>query len=137
MNSALDSTDRGKDLSREHWHWDHSLLVQDSIRFLEGLNVYSCLKYLASPPIQMDSFELKSRGKGTEILTQIFQAKYYLAGPKIILMALSSCKLIIRYSLPFDNHFTEKVVFHTNCATLVWWTRCESHPHFILHWKLS
>ena len=90
MNSALNSTDRGKDLSREHWHWDHSLLFQDSIKFLEGLIMYSCLKYLASPPIQMDNFELKSRGKGTEISIQIFQAKYYLAGPKIILMVLCS-----------------------------------------------
>ena len=50
----------------------------------------SSLKYLASPPLQMDSFELKSRWKGTEISTQIFKAKYYLAGPKIILMALYS-----------------------------------------------
>ena len=54
--------------------------------------MYSCLKYQASPPIQMDSFELKSRRKGTEIWSeisnQIFEVKYYLAGPKIILMAL-------------------------------------------------
>ena len=39
-NSALDSTDRGQDLFREHW--DHSLAFQDAIKFLEGLIVYSC-----------------------------------------------------------------------------------------------
>ena len=37
-NSALDSIDSGRDLLREHW--DHSLVVQDSSKFLEGLNSY-------------------------------------------------------------------------------------------------
>ena len=90
LNSALGLIDWGKELSREHW--GHSLVFQDSIKFLQGLIMYSCLKYLASPPIQMESFELKSRWKGTEnwseISTQIFEAKYYMTGPKTILMAL-------------------------------------------------
>ena len=47
-NSALDSTDRGRDLFREHW--DHSLVFQDSIQFLEGLIMYSCSKFLPTPP---------------------------------------------------------------------------------------
>ena len=38
-NSALDSIDRGRDPFREHW--DHSLVFQDSIKFLEGLIMYS------------------------------------------------------------------------------------------------
>ena len=33
--------------------------------------MYLCLKYQASPPIQMDSFELESRWKGTEIWSEI------------------------------------------------------------------
>ena len=41
-NSALDSIDSGRDLLREHW--DHSLVVQDSSKFLEGLTIYSCSK---------------------------------------------------------------------------------------------
>ena len=41
-NSALDSIDSGRDLFREHW--DHSLVVQDSSKFLEGLTIYSCSK---------------------------------------------------------------------------------------------
>ena len=39
-NSVLESIDRGQDLFREHW--DHSLVFQDSINFLEGLIMYSC-----------------------------------------------------------------------------------------------
>ena len=41
-NSALDSIDWGRDLLREHW--DHSLVFQDSSKFLEGLTMYSCSK---------------------------------------------------------------------------------------------
>ena len=39
-NSELDSIDRGRDLLREHWN--HSLVLQDSIKFLEDLIMYSC-----------------------------------------------------------------------------------------------
>ena len=39
-NSALDSIERGRDLFRGHW--DHSLVFQDSIKFLKGLIMYSC-----------------------------------------------------------------------------------------------
>ena len=47
-NSALDSIDRGQDLSREHW--DHHLLVfQCSIKFLESLIMHSCSKCLPHP----------------------------------------------------------------------------------------
>ena len=52
-NSALESIDRGQDLFREHW--DHSLVFQDSIKFLEGLIMYSCSKLLP-PPLHMDSW---------------------------------------------------------------------------------
>ena len=44
LNSALDSNDRGQDLFREHWN--HSLVVQDSIKFLESLIMNSCSKCL-------------------------------------------------------------------------------------------
>ena len=47
MNSALGLIDRGRDLFREHW--DHSLIFQYSIKFLEELVLYSCPKYLAHP----------------------------------------------------------------------------------------
>ena len=43
-NLALDLTDRGRDLSREHWHY--SLVFQDSIKFLDDLIMYSCSKCL-------------------------------------------------------------------------------------------
>ena len=46
--SALDSIDRGRDLFREHW--DHSLVFQDSIKFLEGLIMYSYSKCIPIPP---------------------------------------------------------------------------------------
>ena len=46
-NSALDSIDRGRDPFRERC--DHSLIFQDSIKFLEGLIVYSCSKCLPHP----------------------------------------------------------------------------------------
>ena len=46
-NSALDSIDRGRDPFREHW--DHSLVFQDSIKFLEGLIMYSYSKCLPLP----------------------------------------------------------------------------------------
>ena len=52
-NSALDSIDRERDLFGEHW--DHSLVFQDSIKFLEGLNMYSCSNWLLLP-LQMDSW---------------------------------------------------------------------------------
>ena len=39
-NLALDSIDSGRDFFREHW--DHSLVFQDSIKFLEVLIMYSC-----------------------------------------------------------------------------------------------
>ena len=46
-NSALDSPDRGRNLLREHWqHW---LVFQDSSKFLDGLIMYSCSKYLPQP----------------------------------------------------------------------------------------
>ena len=51
-NSVLDSIDRRRDLPREHW--DHSLVIQYSIKFLKGLIMYSCLKYL--PTLQMYSW---------------------------------------------------------------------------------
>ena len=56
------------------------------------------------------------RWKGNKISTLTFEAKYYLVGPKVILMAVYSCKLIIHYSLPLNNHSTEPVIFHTNCV---------------------
>ena len=37
-NPALDSVDRGQDLFRENW--DHSLVFQDFIKFLEDLIMY-------------------------------------------------------------------------------------------------
>ena len=43
-NSSLDSIDRGQDPFREHW--DHLLVFQDSIKFLEGLIMCSCSKCL-------------------------------------------------------------------------------------------
>ena len=46
-NSALESIDRGQDLFREHW--DHLLVFQDSIKFLEGLIMYSYSKCLLHP----------------------------------------------------------------------------------------
>ena len=46
-NSALDSPNRGRNLLREHWqHW---LVFQNSSKFLEGLIMYSCSKYLPQP----------------------------------------------------------------------------------------
>ena len=51
-NSALESIDRGQDLFREHW--DHSLVFQDSIEFLEGLIVF--IFKMLTPPLQMDSW---------------------------------------------------------------------------------
>ena len=50
-NSALESIDRGQDLFREHW--DHSLVFQDSIKFLEGFNCVFMFKIL-TPPLFMD-----------------------------------------------------------------------------------
>ena len=47
LNSALDSIARGRDLLREHW--SHSLVFQDSSKFLEGLITHSCSKYLSYP----------------------------------------------------------------------------------------
>ena len=46
-NSALDLIDRGRGPFREHW--DHSLVFQDSIKFLEGLIMYSSSKCLSHP----------------------------------------------------------------------------------------
>ena len=46
-NSALDSIVRGRDPLREYW--DHSLVFQGSIKFLEGLIMYSCSKCLPHP----------------------------------------------------------------------------------------
>ena len=46
-NTVLDSIDRGQDLLRELW--DHLLVFQDSSKFLEGLIMYSCSKYLPYP----------------------------------------------------------------------------------------
>ena len=46
-HSALESTDRGQDLFWEHW--DHSLVFQDSIEFLEGLIMHSYSKWLPHP----------------------------------------------------------------------------------------
>ena len=58
------------------------------------------------------------RWKGTKISTLIFEAKYYMVGPKIIVMALCSILLptIIHYSLPLNNHVSEPVIFHTSCV---------------------
>ena len=53
LNSEIDSIDRGRDILRQHWN--HSLVFQDSIKFLEGLIMHSCSKSL--PPIlQMDNW---------------------------------------------------------------------------------
>ena len=43
----LDTIDRGQDLFRKHW--DHLLVSQDSIKFLESLIMYLCRKCLAHP----------------------------------------------------------------------------------------
>ena len=50
-------------------------------------------------------------------------------------MALYSifCKLIIHYSLPLNNHFTEPVIFHTCCAPAWYGEQDESHPHFTVY----
>ena len=45
LNSALDSTDRGKHLFIEHW--DHSLVFQDSFKSLDSLFMCPCSKSLA------------------------------------------------------------------------------------------
>ena len=44
-NLASDSIDRGPDPFREHWN--PSLVVQNSIKILEGLIMHSCLKCLS------------------------------------------------------------------------------------------
>ena len=58
------------------------------------------------------------RWKETKYYTLIFEAKYYLVGPKVIIMALYSIFLQTDSSvfLPLDNQFTEPVIFHTRCA---------------------
>ena len=38
-NSTLELIDWGQDLFKEHW--DHSLIFQNSIKFLQGLIMYS------------------------------------------------------------------------------------------------
>ena len=48
LNSALNSVDSGQDLFRKHW--DHSLVFQVSIKFLECLIMYSCPVCLSIPP---------------------------------------------------------------------------------------
>ena len=47
LNSALDLIDRGRDFFREYW--DHSLVFQDPINFLESFIMYSCSKCLVHP----------------------------------------------------------------------------------------
>ena len=53
LNSVLDSIDRWQDLFKEYW--DHSLVFQDSIKFLEELN-YVFMSKKSSPHLQMDSW---------------------------------------------------------------------------------
>ena len=47
-----------------------------------------------------------------------------------------SCNLIIHYSLFLNNHFTEPIISDRSCAPAWYGEQDESHPHFILYWKL-
>ena len=53
LNSALDLTDSRQDLFRKYW--DHSLVFQDSIKFLEELN-YVLMFEMPSPHLQIYSW---------------------------------------------------------------------------------
>ena len=59
--------------------------------------------------------------KGTKILTLIFQAKYYLVGPTILIMVIYS--ILSKTGRPNalfpplqSYHFTELAIFHTSCV---------------------
>ena len=92
-NSALESIDRGQDLFREHW--DHSLVFQDSIKFLEGLimHLYSkCLPYPSRWIAGLSIWKLSNFGNSWEkfkifssFLFEVFWSKSCILSCKWIL----------------------------------------------------
>ena len=88
LESSMDSIDRGRNFFREDW--DHSLVFQDSIKFLERLIMYSFSN--AYPPLQMGSWTKRVNILSFVILEKISNFSSFLFDVFWLISCIWSCK---------------------------------------------